>query len=564
MTPQNILTPELKQRYEAVRNLLQDSINLATQCGQSETGEFAQTLNDRLAHLQSAALFVVVGEVKAGKSSFINALLGEEVCEVAPDPCTAVIQELVYGEVRETTRLGDYWERVRLPKLVLKEITIVDTPGTNSVIENHQTITENYIPKCDLVIFVFYAPNPHTRSARDLLALVNKAWHRKTVFVLQQTDRATQHELAINRESVKQYARELSIPNQMIFPVSARREQEGMADSGFPEFRDFLRKAVESGDAWRMKMEGTRGTVRTILSRMLSKLGMEQAVIVEDQAFYQELLGKVKTRREKAASLQRLVVVSLCATYDRLARRLEEEFAEGLGIGNVLRRSIPFIRDKDIKTWLKELQAKFEDSARKEIEEASHRESQTLSSEMQAMLDELTQSISQKSERNKEAGSFLQATHHSDILEQLKSKLESLRVADIVGDKGLQASEMGGLALAGGGLAALGGIIAVFFKAIWIDITGGIITAIGALLVAFTLLWKRSGILKEFAGKMQSSRDEFRVRLDEEITKMFDRLFFEVSHALNEPLKRLDEEKTRLEPLVCEAVRITEAEKQLN
>ena len=101
-----------------------------------------------LSHLQAAALFVIVGEVKAGKSSFVNALLDGDVCEVAPDPrCSSVIQELVYGEERKTSVLGSGWERMQLPKAVLKEVTIVDTPGTNSIIRNHQTITRGVFRK---------------------------------------------------------------------------------------------------------------------------------------------------------------------------------------------------------------------------------------------------------------------------------------------------------------------------------------------------------------------------------------------------------------------------------
>ena len=62
---------------------------------------------------------------------------------------------------------------------------------------------------------------------------------------------------------------------------------------------------------------------------------------------------------------------SLAATYDRLSRSLEDDFAEGLGAGNVLKRSILFLRDKDIKTWLKDLQSQFEKRAREEIDAES-------------------------------------------------------------------------------------------------------------------------------------------------------------------------------------------------
>src|ERR1041384_5642911 len=92
--PARILSPELKKQFETLRGLLQRALWLAERCADIEA---TQILRARLSNLQAAALLVIVGEVKAGKSSFINALLREDVCEVAPGPCTAGIQELIYG-----------------------------------------------------------------------------------------------------------------------------------------------------------------------------------------------------------------------------------------------------------------------------------------------------------------------------------------------------------------------------------------------------------------------------------------------------------------------------------
>src|SRR5213075_2104525 len=101
-----ILSPELKKQFETLRNLLQRALWLAERSADIEA---TQILRTRLTNLQSAALLVIVGEVKAGKSSFINALLREDVCEVAPGPCTERIQELVYGPQWKVDVLGDVW-----------------------------------------------------------------------------------------------------------------------------------------------------------------------------------------------------------------------------------------------------------------------------------------------------------------------------------------------------------------------------------------------------------------------------------------------------------------------
>src|SRR3954462_1416882 len=359
-----ILSPELKQQFETLRSLLQRALWLAERCADVEA---TQILRARLTNLQAAALLVVVGEVKAGKSSFINALLREDVCEVAPGPCTVRIQELVYGTNWKVDVLGDSWQRVSLPKDVLREISIVDTPGTNSIVKHHQTITENYIPQSDLVVFVFAAVNPHTKSAWEMLTLIKKDWHRKVVFVLQQSDRASQREMTTNLEHVRQYARERQVENPAIFILSAKREMEGIPENAFAEFRSFLQDTIACGEAWRIKVEGSYQTIRSVMTRLLAHLRAEKIALDDERAFYQGLLCQVDAREDKAKGLKLLIVDKLAATYDTLARQSEDEFARGLRVGKLVRRAVPFLRDKDTNALLYDLKSGFEKTARKEI-----------------------------------------------------------------------------------------------------------------------------------------------------------------------------------------------------
>ncbi|MEN3370645.1 MAG: hypothetical protein V7609_2788 [Verrucomicrobiota bacterium] len=553
----HILSPELKQQFETLRDLLQRSLWLAERCADIET---TQILRSRLTNLQAAALIVIVGEVKAGKSSFINALLREEICEVAPGPCTVRIQELVYGVERNAVNLGESWQRVTLPKEVLREITIVDTPGTNSIIKDHQTITENYIPQSDLVVFVFSASNPHTKSAWELLTLIKKEWHRKMVFVLQQSDRASQRELITNLEHVKQYARERQVENPMVFTLSAKRELEGIYENGFADFRSYLQTTIACGEAWRMKVEGSYQTIRSVMTRLLAHLRTEKTAVDDERAFYQELLCKVDAREAKARSLRELIVDKLSATYDNLARRSEEEFAEGLRVGKLFRRAIPFLRDKNTEAWLRDVKTGFQESARKEIQKEAAQVSKDLFAEMRSMMDELAESIAQRQERVRANVLLPQATQHAEMLKQLRVKLEHTRVDDdIMRDKLAQTTDVRKLALAGSLLAGLGVMIAALSPALWLDVTGGIFLATGIFLIAVGLLWRRSSVLRDFKQRLGDSRQEFNARLDSEFSQTFDHLFYEVRQALTESLFRLDLQASFNAPLLEETFQIGEA-----
>ena len=134
--------------------------------------------------------------------------------------------------------------------------------------------------------------------------------------------------------------------------MDAKRESKGASDSGFSEFREFIRKAVESGGVWRMKFEGARDTAGKVLSQILEKVCRDEAALADDLAFLQRLRAKVASRREKANGLRRLVVDNLSSTYDALARQLERNFREGLSVGSILRGSLPLVRDKTFQTWL--------------------------------------------------------------------------------------------------------------------------------------------------------------------------------------------------------------------
>ncbi len=551
---QQVLTHEQREQYESLHGLLKACLALTEKVSDEEA---AKIVRERLAHLSSAAMLVIVGEVKSGKSSFVNALLGEEICEVAPDPCTSGIQELVYGEKRTKTDLGDNWERVTLPKDVLNKITIVDTPGTNSIIRNHQAITENYIPQSDMVVFVFSAKNPHTGSAWDFLSLVKKDWHRKMVFILQQSDLASPRELEINQERVYQYARERNVQNPVVFSLSAKLEVEKNPASGFAEFRKYLGNAIQSGEVWQMKVDGARDTAAKIAGRLIFRLRNEQAALEDDKSFYTGLLAKVKTRREKAEALKRMAVNSLSLSYDRLATGLEQDFAEGLSAGKVLRRSIPLLRDKDIKTWLKELQTNFEVATKKEIETESMRVSKDISDEMMSMFSELTEALDHRHDTTVRKF-IIKDPDRAEILARLQQQLQDLRLSDIAENKGMEGMGIGRLSLTGGGLTALGAVIALASNMMIFDITGGVLAIVGASMIAVTLVWKRSGILHDLSKRMKKSREEFRHRLNAEIGRMFEKLFMEIEHRLKEPVSHLDEKNEQLQPLIEEAEQVKE------
>ncbi|NIP42398.1 MAG: dynamin, partial [Aliifodinibius sp.] len=111
-------------------------------------------LSESLQQLDDFFLLVVVGEFNSGKSAVINALLGTTLLKEGVTPTTTQINILQYGEEQSRTIDEDNLVKIKVPVEQLQDLSIVDTPGTNAVIRQHEQITAHFVPRADLVLFI--------------------------------------------------------------------------------------------------------------------------------------------------------------------------------------------------------------------------------------------------------------------------------------------------------------------------------------------------------------------------------------------------------------------------
>jgi GTP-binding protein EngB required for normal cell division len=224
--------------------------------------------------LDGLFLLVVAGEFNSGKSSFINALLGERVLPEGVTPTTDRINVLRHApEVSDQLREAYLLERTH-PADVLREISIVDTPGTNAIIRRHEELTRDFVPRSDLVLFVTSADRPFTESERAFLEQIRQ-WGKKIVFIVNKIDILARPE---EREEVIRYVGEnaaaLLGETPQIFAVSARQAMEaceagepGRAEldptdneerlweeSGFGEVEEYLLNTLDQQERVRLKL----------------------------------------------------------------------------------------------------------------------------------------------------------------------------------------------------------------------------------------------------------------------------------------------------------------------
>ncbi|MEO6056664.1 MAG: dynamin family protein [Gemmatimonadales bacterium] len=233
-------------------------------------GRFGNDVDpDDLRHFQDARdqltglfLLVVAGEFNSGKSSFINALLGERVLPEGVTPTTDRINLLRHGAEASEQLLEAYLLERTYPSELLREITIVDTPGTNAIIRRHEELTRDFIPRADLVLFVTSADRPFTESERGFLIQIRE-WGKKIVFVINKFDILTRTD---ERDQVLQFVREhaqaLLGETPRLFPLSARdalaartaNSAEGWTTSGFGAMDEYLVGTLDQEERVRLKL----------------------------------------------------------------------------------------------------------------------------------------------------------------------------------------------------------------------------------------------------------------------------------------------------------------------
>ena len=232
------------------------------------------TLSASIRQLDELFMIVVVGEFNAGKSAFVNALLGDRIFEEGVTPTTAHIQLIRYGA---TAASGHDDRGVRVltaPVELLRDLQIVDTPGTNALDREHERLTREFVPRADLVLFVTSADRPFTESERAFLETI-RDWGKKIVIVVNKVDILENNDqLSEVLTFVDQAASRLLGVTPERFAVSARlawRAKHGDPEQweagGFGALEAFLHDTLDDDERFRLKLASPLGVGSALAAR---------------------------------------------------------------------------------------------------------------------------------------------------------------------------------------------------------------------------------------------------------------------------------------------------------
>ncbi|MEZ5318377.1 MAG: dynamin family protein [Vicinamibacterales bacterium] len=346
-TASRLLTPRQDELVRHVRRALDDLRAALVRAGARAEDE--RTVRASSAQLDDFFLLVVVGEFNAGKSALVNALVGAPVLAEGVTPTTTHVQVLRHtsqadAAAAEGLAAGDPEVRsVSADAPLLLDMHVVDTPGTNAIVREHEVLTRRFIPRADLILFVASADRPLTESERQFLQQIRE-WGKKIVIAVNKADLlATPGDLEAVCTFVRDNVRALLGFAPELFAVSARQalaakaagDAEALQRSQFPALESYVRTTLHAGERFRLKLMNPIGVGRRLAGEYRTLVGSRLALLDEDTATVAEIRsGLDGFRREMTRGFELRL-----AEVDNLLRQFEQRgdafFEDTVRVGRI-------------------------------------------------------------------------------------------------------------------------------------------------------------------------------------------------------------------------------------
>jgi len=315
---------------------------------------------DRLAkvvdEMDELFLLVVAGEYNTGKSTFINALLGDEVFAMGDLPTTREIAILRYGNAAPPEAIGEHTLLFHYPLDVLRDLEIVDTPGTNSIERMEEEITRGFVPRADLVLFVTSLLQPLTATELGFLSHIRE-WGKKVIFIVNGVDRRNSDEQIgrVRDYLVREVAARLGGPPPIMYFISALRSlrakiaartsapvAEPDPRNEFPALERYLLETLREHERVRLKLLSPLGVLRNVVEKNSTGLATRLEVVDADG----RVLGTVRQQLQSYGAEMRTdserYLLEVRSVLGEVERRGRSWLERTIRIGN-----LNFLRNKD-------------------------------------------------------------------------------------------------------------------------------------------------------------------------------------------------------------------------
>jgi small GTP-binding protein len=487
-------------------------------------------LAESIRQLDELFLLVIAGEFNSGKSTFINALVGQPLLDEGVTPTTSQIYLLQYGDKTEQ-RLAEkgIW-RQTAPVELLRQLTIVDTPGTNAILREHEALTAEFIPRSDLVLFITSADRPFTESERSFLSQI-RDWGKKIVMVVNKVDiLADTGEVDQVVDFVIKATQDLIGEKPVVFAVSARQAKKAKAGqpqlwtpSGFEPLEQYIQETLDDDGRFRLKLLNPLGVGHKLAKRQLDATQQDLNSLKVDQTLLEDIQRQTTYYNDDMQRNFKARLGEIDNLLYAMEKRGDEFFDEMIRFGRIP----DLIRAKQVeKSFEEQVVADTPQQIEARVNELIDWLVEQDLRQWTAVADHLSQRKEDVQRRMVGQGGPREGTLAYDRQRLIDSIGKSTRRAVESYDKEKEAAHIGEIArmavvntgLAGVGVG-IGTALALATTVAWVDITGVVAGLTSAAFGLIILPHRRRKAKVELSEKLAELRDS----LVSELTGQFER-----------------------------------------
>lgn len=276
-------------------------------------------------------LVVIIGEFNAGKSSFINALIEDDLLPTGITPTTEAIELIRYSEtpVRKPNMREDGIREWGHPNTGAPGVALVDTPGTGSVFQKHEKVAKSFLHRSDLVIFVISAKRAFAETERIYLEMA-KHHGKKIILVVNQIDLLAPQERQEVRRFIERQVEDLLDISPLLFMVSAKealasRAQNGAGSSsgGVDAVRAHLRGVLSERSPAQQKLIAQLDMAERIVRRHLDTADSKAALVSLDTSKVREVQHELEQQAQGLSAQLRAARAEIDQVFDGMRSRGE-------------------------------------------------------------------------------------------------------------------------------------------------------------------------------------------------------------------------------------------------
>jgi len=498
-------------------------------------------LRASIAQLDDVFLLVVVGEFNAGKSALVNALLGERVLAEGVTPTTTRIQILRHTDQAGAETLAGA-ALLTAPAPLLRDIHLVDTPGTNAITREHEALTEKFVPRADLILFVTSADRPFTESERQFMARIRE-WGKKIVLVINKADLlGGPDELATVTRFVADNVRALLGFAPELFAVSSRAalaartsgDAASLEASRFPALERYILDTLDDEERFRLKLENPIGVGLRLLEQHATGVSRRLDLLADDGRAVEDIRTHLEGYRREMARAFALRLSDVDAVLHQFEKRGHDFFEDTVRVGRIV----------DLLNKSR-VQSEFE---RRVVADLPQQIDQRVGAvidwlvasdlqQWQTVRDRLAERRSEHAERM--AGRLASGFDYDrtrlldtvgrtaqDTLEAHDHRAEAVRVADSV------QTAVTSAALLEVGAVGLGTAVSLLATSTAADVTGMLAAGLMATLGFIVLPRRRRAAKRELAARVARLRDQLMGALNTQFDREIDRSVRRVEDAI--------------------------------